>query len=63
MVDAEGIVKARPVTATDKIGDLWLVEEGLNTTDRVVLEGIQKVRSDMKINPVVTEFQTQTTQQ
>ena len=60
VVDAEGTVKARPVTAAEKIGDLWLIEEGLNPTDRVVLEGIQKVRSDMKINPVVTEFQSQT---
>jgi membrane fusion protein (multidrug efflux system) len=62
VVDAEGIVKARPVNATDIIGDLWLIEEGLNPSDRVVLEGIQKVRSDMKINPVVTEFQSQTIQ-
>lgn len=62
VVDAEGIVKAQPVTATDIIGDLWLIEEGLNPSDRVVLEGIQKVRSDMKINPVVTEFQSQTIQ-
>ena len=63
VVDGEGIVKARPVKVADMIGDLWLVEEGLNPTDQVVLEGIQKVQSDMKINPVLVEFQSQTTQQ
>ncbi len=63
LVNSEGIVKAQPVTAAEKIGDLWLITEGLKSTDQVVLEGIQKVRSDMKINPVITEFQSQTVQQ
>jgi membrane fusion protein (multidrug efflux system) len=63
VVDSDGTVKARSVTATERIGDLWLISEGLEATDVVVLEGIQKVRSDMKINPVLTEFQSQTNQQ
>ena len=63
VVDTDGTVKARTVAATERIGDLWLISEGLEATDVVVLEGIQKVRSDMKINPVLTEFQSQTNQQ
>jgi len=63
LVNSEGVVKTQPVTATEKIDDFWLITEGLKATDQVVLEGIQKVRSDMKINPVLTEFQSQTNQQ
>jgi membrane fusion protein (multidrug efflux system) len=63
VVDSDGTVKARTVAAAERIGDLWLISEGLEATDVVVLEGIQKVRSDMKINPVLTEFQSQTNQQ
>jgi membrane fusion protein (multidrug efflux system) len=63
VVDSDGTVKARSVAAAERIGDLWLISEGLEATDVVVLEGIQKVRSDMKINPVLTEFQSQTNQQ
>ena len=62
VVDSDGIVKARSVAATERIGDLWLISEGLEATDVVVLEAIQKVRSDMKINPILTEFQSQTNQ-
>lgn len=60
LVDAEGVVKTQPVTATEKIDDFWLIEEGLQPADQVVLEGIQKVRPDMKVNPILTEFQSQT---
>ena len=63
VVDSEGIVKARSINAIEKIGDLWLISEGLEATDMVVLEGVQQVQSDMKINPIITEFQSQTNQQ
>jgi membrane fusion protein (multidrug efflux system) len=63
LVNSEGVVRTQPVTATEKIDDFWLITEGLNATDQVVLEGIQKVRSDMKVNPILTEFQSQTNQQ
>jgi membrane fusion protein (multidrug efflux system) len=63
LVDAEGVVKTQPVKATEKIDDFWLIEEGLEPTDQVVLEGIQKVRSDMKVNPLLEEFHSQTNQQ
>jgi len=62
VVNSEGIVQSRPVMATEKVGDLWLISEGLKAGDQIVLEGIQKVRSDMKINPILSEFQSQTAQ-
>ncbi len=59
VVNQEGIVLARPVTATEKFGDLWLITNGLEANDQIVFEGLQKVKSEMKINPVLTEFQSQ----
>jgi len=39
---------------------LWLVEEGLTPTDKVVLEGLQKVSEGMEIIPIVTDFESKT---
>lgn len=62
IVNSDGTVKSQQVTAGAKIGDLWLITDGLKSSDQVVLEGLQKVRSDMKINPIVTEFKSQSNQ-
>ncbi|MCB1930893.1 MAG: efflux RND transporter periplasmic adaptor subunit [Candidatus Accumulibacter sp.] len=37
-------VEARPVTAIRSIGDKWLVSEGLLAGDRIVVDGLQKIR-------------------
>jgi membrane fusion protein (multidrug efflux system) len=34
----------RPVTVGDKVGNLWIVTEGLKPGERVVVDGLQKVR-------------------
>ena len=39
-----GKVEQRTVIATRTIGDQWLVDEGLVAGDRVIVEGLQKVR-------------------
>ncbi|HEY7113446.1 MAG TPA: efflux RND transporter periplasmic adaptor subunit [Thermoanaerobaculia bacterium] len=40
------VVKTGPV-----VGNLWVIEEGLKPGDRVVVEGIQRVRSGMTVVP------------
>jgi membrane fusion protein (multidrug efflux system) len=62
VVDEENVVQARRIEATEKIGDLWLIEEGLNPEEKVVIDGLQKVASNLKIMPVVVEFESQTNQ-
>jgi membrane fusion protein (multidrug efflux system) len=63
MVVEEGnIIKSRQVVVSDRIGDLWLITEGLEANDQVVLEGIQKVATGMEIKPVLTEFESQTSE-
>jgi membrane fusion protein (multidrug efflux system) len=44
-------IEIRPVTTGDRIGSLWIIEKGLSAGDRVVVEGIQKVKPDMVVNP------------
>jgi membrane fusion protein (multidrug efflux system) len=44
VVGAEEKVEARIIKVSRTVGDSWLVEEGLNPGDRVILEGIQRAR-------------------
>ena len=44
IVDAEGKVQQRMLTLDRAIGDKWLVSSGLSPGDRVIVEGMQKVR-------------------
>lgn len=42
LVDKDDRVVQRTVTATDKVGNLWVIEKGLNDGDRVIVDGLQK---------------------
>ena len=50
MVVGEGDkVEVRQITATQAIGDKWLVTEGLKSGDRVIVTGLQKVRPGVQV--------------
>jgi membrane fusion protein (multidrug efflux system) len=51
VVDSAGKVNIRPVTLGDTVGRLWIVTSGVRPGDRVVVEGIQKIRSGMQVSP------------
>ena len=44
-------VSVRTVKVGERIGSMWIIEEGLNPGEIVVVEGTQKVRPDMIVNP------------
>jgi membrane fusion protein (multidrug efflux system) len=44
IADAESKVAVRAVTVSRVVGDRWLVEDGLAPGDRVIIEGLQKIR-------------------
>ena len=52
LVNAEGKVEARALTASRTIGDQWLVEAGIEAGERVIVEGVQKVRPGLAVNAV-----------
>ena len=52
VVGAGNHVELRHVVVSRAIGDEWLVDAGLNAGDRVIVEGMQKVRPDLEVTPV-----------
>jgi RND family efflux transporter MFP subunit len=51
VVGSDNRVAIRPVKAGSKFGTMWVIEDGLKPGDRVVAEGVQRVREGMKVNP------------
>jgi len=51
VVDSQNRVSIRFVKVGDRIGSQWLINEGLKPGERVVAEGVQKVRQGMQVNP------------
>lgn len=55
ILDAGGIVQPRMLTLDRAIGDQWLVTSGLSPGDRVIVEGLQKVRPGAPAKEATTE--------
>jgi RND family efflux transporter MFP subunit len=51
VVAADDKVSIRTVTVGDRVGTQWIIAEGLNPGERVVAEGVQKVRAGSQVNP------------
>jgi membrane fusion protein (multidrug efflux system) len=51
VVGADNKVSIRPVKVAERIGSNWIIEEGLKPGENVVVEGTQKVKPDMVVNP------------
>ncbi len=51
VVDSADKVSIRTVDVGDRVGNQWVISDGLKAGERVVAEGIQKVRPGMQVNP------------
>ncbi|NWF74672.1 MAG: efflux RND transporter periplasmic adaptor subunit [Nitrospirae bacterium] len=51
VVTPENKVDIRPVKVGERTGNLWIIDQGLNQGERVVVEGLQKVKAGMTVNP------------
>ena len=51
MVDAENKVNVRTVKVGDRVGSQWIITDGLKPGERVVVEGAQRLRHGMQVNP------------
>lgn len=49
IVNAQNKVEARTVTTAQSLGDQWVVTAGLTAGDRVIVEGLQKVRPEIEV--------------
>jgi len=52
IVDNNGVVKSRNISITGEMPDLYVVGSGLTETDKILLEGVQAVKEDNKIEAV-----------
>ncbi len=51
VVDAAGKAQLRPISVSRTVGDKWLVTGGLKAGERVIVEGLQKVRPGAAVKP------------
>ena len=47
----------RPVKAGEKVGTMWVIEEGLNPGDPVIVEGVSKVKDGTPVVPKTVNIQ------
>jgi membrane fusion protein (multidrug efflux system) len=55
VVTPDNTVDIRPVKVGQRTGNLWIIDQGLHQGERVVVEGLQKLKAGMTVNP--TPFQ------
>jgi len=60
IVDEDDKARRREVKAGPKIKQFWLILEGLQPGERVVYEGLQKVRDGAVVNPILQKIQPTT---
>jgi RND family efflux transporter MFP subunit len=51
VVGADNKAEIRAVKVGERVGSLWVVEDGLKPGERVVVEGLQKVRDNEPVKP------------
>ncbi len=51
VIGAENKAEIRSIKVGERVGSLWVVEDGLKPGERVVVEGLQKVRDHEPVKP------------
>ena len=55
VVDASNKAEIREITVGPKVGSNWLITEGLKPGEKVVYEGLQKVKDGIEVKPTMAE--------
>jgi len=50
VVGADNVVDVRMVTPAERIGSQWIIDKGLKPGETIVAEGVQKVRSGVRVH-------------
>ena len=58
VVGNDSIVSSKEIVPKTKIGDMLVINEGLNAGDKIIIDGIQKIRNGVKVNASVVEFKS-----
>jgi membrane fusion protein (multidrug efflux system) len=59
VVGPDNKVDIRRVKPSEKVGSLWVIDEGLKPGEKVIAEGIQKIRQGMVVAPKHVEAEAQ----
>jgi membrane fusion protein (multidrug efflux system) len=51
VVVPDNTIQIKPVKVSERIDNLWVIDEGLSPGEKVVIEGVQKVQPGMKVHP------------
>jgi membrane fusion protein (multidrug efflux system) len=51
VVGADNKVSIRPVKTGDRVGQMWILTDGVKAGERVIVEGTQKAREGATVNP------------
>jgi RND family efflux transporter MFP subunit len=51
VVGADNRVDVRTVTVGDRVDNRWIIANGLSPGDRIVVEGVQRMRNGVRVNP------------
>jgi membrane fusion protein (multidrug efflux system) len=50
VVDKNNVIRSRNIAISGEMPDLYVVQKGISENDKILLEGVQKVKEDDKIN-------------
>ncbi len=56
VVDSDQKVAIREIKAEQKVGSYWLITEGLEAGEKVIFEGLQKVKDGATVKPVLVDL-------
>jgi membrane fusion protein (multidrug efflux system) len=59
LVSAEKKAIIRSVKAGEKVGAMWVIDDGLNVADQVVVEGVEKVKDGTPVVPKLANLQAE----
>ena len=51
VVTADNKASIRPVTVGERVDDMWIIKDGVQSSEQVIVEGFQKVREGSPVNP------------
>jgi membrane fusion protein (multidrug efflux system) len=60
VVTPENKVETRPVTVGERIGSQWIIAKGLKPGEKVVVEGLQKLKAGDSVRPLPFGTEPQT---
>jgi membrane fusion protein, multidrug efflux system len=59
VVGADSVAQIRAIKPANRVGSDWVISEGLEPADRIVVEGLQKVRPGTKVRPTAAKATVQ----